>query len=264
MDILNEKVTEVAVNLNGGILACGFKNLKNGETFFHNESHIFPAASIVKIPIFLEYLRQKESGIIDPNKMIKIKKEDVVGGAGIIFELHEGVEFTVADLARLMMVISDNTASNIMLDITGMDNVNAFIKFAGLSDTVIGRKFMIDPNTKFAMNFTSARDMVKLLDGLFSGRLLSEEATREALETMSRQQYREKIPLLLPEKLKIANKTGEISGVRHDCAIVLDGNDPFILCFLTEKLPDVNAGNNLIAQTAKFFYDYVKGKLSLR
>ena len=143
LELLKKEVEDAARKLGGGTLAVGYKNLATGETLFHNENHIFPAASIVKVPILLEYLRQKEKGMLNPDDDVVLEEKDVVGGAGILLELHRGIGLTLQDLIHLMIVISDNTASNVMLDKAGMDEVNAFMRSLGLVDTVIGRKFMI-------------------------------------------------------------------------------------------------------------------------
>ena len=248
---MNERINSALQELGGGVLAVGYKDLSTGESFFYNEKFVFPAASIVKIPILLEYFRQMEQDLLFADEILKVTKKDVVGGAGILFELREGIELTLRELVRLMIVISDNTASNMMLDRLGMDEINALTRYLGLEDTAIGRKFMIDPKAKFSRNMTSVKDMVLLLEKLYKGEILNKENTEEALEIMSRQQYREKIPRYLPSKTRVAHKTGEITGVRHDCGIVYRENSPYVFCVLTHELPDGYRG------------DYVIGKLSL-
>lgn len=263
MNIENIKkaVDKALENLGGGILSVGFKQFAGGETYFHNEWHIFPAASIVKVPIMLEYFHQIETNGLNPDEMVELHEKDIVGGAGILMELHRGLPLTLRDLVRMMIVISDNTASNMMLDRLGMDDINAFSKSLGLEDTVIGRKFMIDPEAKFSKNFTSVRDMVALYEKLYRGEILNEEYTREAVEILSRQQYREKIPLLLPAKLKVCHKTGEITGVRHDCAIIYYDEKPYTLCVLTEELPDVVKADRVIAELSlDIFNEVAKGE----
>jgi beta-lactamase class A len=251
-EIIKNALSRIGEN---SVLAVGYRNLNTGETHLYNESHVFPAASIVKICILLEYLRQKEEKKLYPETQVEVKKEDIVTGAGILLEMHRGLVVTLQDLAHLMIVISDNTASNMLLDQVRMENVNTFMNRIGLQDTVIGRKFMIDPNAKFSKNFTSIRDMVVLYDKLYKREILSDESCSEAVEILKRQQYREKIPILLPTEVKVAHKTGEITGVRHDCAIVLYKPSPYILCVLTEKLPDVVTGDRVIADLSKAVFD---------
>lgn len=257
MDILTftNIARDTREKLGGGTLAVGYRNLTTGESFFYNEDHVFPAASIVKVPILLEYFHRMEEGQLNPEEKVALRKNDLVGGAGVLFELHMGLELTLRDLVHLMIVISDNTASNMMLDRLGMDEINALMKSLGLNDTVIGRKFMIDPKAKFSRNFTSVRDMISLYDKLCRGEILNKGNTSEALEILSRQQYREKIPRYLPSHLKVAHKTGEITGVRHDCAIIMDEEKPYTLCVLTQELPDVYLADHVIGNMSRFIYD---------
>jgi len=256
-DKLQKACEKADEEIGGGILSVGYENLKTGEEFYFNKDHIFPAASIVKVPILMEYFHQMEQGTLESGEIKKLDKSDKVGGAGVLFELHNRLELTLEDLVILMIVISDNTASNMMLDRLGMDEINAYMKTLGLSDTVIGRKFMIDPKTKFSKNFTSVPDMVKLYGKLYREEILNPENTKEAIEILSRQQYREKIPLLLPKKTKVAHKTGEITGVRHDCAMILHDEKPYTLCVLTEELPDVIRADRVIAELSLFFYNEI-------
>jgi beta-lactamase class A len=253
-DLLHNKTIEAAKEM-GGVLSVGYMDLTDGKSYFYNESHIFPAASIVKVPILLEYFHRIDEGKLEAGESIILNQKDKVGGAGVLMELHPGLHLTAHDIAILMIVISDNTASNMLLDRLGMDEINAFMKSLGLKDTVIGRKFMIDPNAKFSKNFTSVSDMTLLNKLLYEGKALSEYGTREAIDILARQQYNEKIPLLLPGHLKIAHKTGEITGVRHDCGIVLHETKPYIFSVLTEELPDVVKADRIIAQLSLDFYN---------
>jgi beta-lactamase class A len=252
-----EIIDKALAGIGEGVLAVGYRNLKNDEVHYYNESYIFPAASIVKVCILLEYLRQKDEKILNPDKQVEVKEEDFVTGAGVLLEMHRGLVVTLQDLAHLMIVISDNTASNMLMDQVGMENVNVYMKSLGLVDTIIGRKFMIDPNAKFSKNFTSVRDMVLLYEKLYKKEILTAESCTEGIEILQRQQYREKIPLLLPGDLKVAHKTGEITGIRHDCAVVLYEHSPYVLCLLTEKLADVVAGDRVLAELSKAIYDEV-------
>ena len=105
-------------------------------------------------------------------------------------------------------------------------------------------------------NFTTPMDMFVLFQKLVSGKLLSKKYTVLALNILSRQQYNEKIPLLLPKKVKVAHKTGEISGVRHDCGIMLDGRRKLIVCFLTKNLKDELGTDRLLAELSLELYQF--------
>jgi beta-lactamase class A len=134
----------------------------------------------------------------------------------------------------LMIVVSDNVASNLLVDLVGASAVQALMEEAGMTRTTLGRRFMDLPRPG-ADNRTSASDMGLCLEQLYRGQLLDKAHTSSALAILRRQQYREKIPLLLPPELPVAHKTGELDGVRHDVALVEVPGRPYVLSLLTQK-----------------------------
>ena len=232
---------------------------REGPAAAHRADEIFPAASLIKIPLLALFFRECESGRLDLNRTVKLKRKEKVGGSGILFELHDGIPVTLLDLATLMIVVSDNTATNLVTDQIGMKKIPAGLKALGLKKTIYGRKLMVAPNDPPA-NFTTPMEMFVLLKKLAAGELLSRRNTGLALDILFRQQYNEKIPLLLPEAAKVAHKTGEISGVRHDCGIVREGNGEWIGCFLTKKVRDELKADRIIAEAALACHEYYRGK----
>jgi beta-lactamase class A len=220
---------------------------------------IFPAASLIKLPILFFLLKKVDDGALNLHETLLLKKKDKVGGSGILFELHDGIELTLLDLAVLMIVVSDNTATNLLIDKLGMKKIQHFIESLGLANTILGRKLMVAPHRPPA-NFTTPMDMFLLLQKLLQGKLLSQKNTRLALEILFRQQYNEKIPLLLPQNVKTAHKTGEIQGVRHDCGIIQEGKTTWIGCFLTKNVQDALKADRIIAETALACHRYFRMK----
>lgn len=194
----------------------------------------FPAASVIKVPILLELHRRVQAGELSLDQRVTLRDEHKVGGAGVLLELHAGLELTLEDLGRLMLVVSDNTASNLLLDLLGMDAINASMQRWGMKGTRLGRRFM-EPATPERDNRMTAADAGRCLEMLYRGEILNEPLRTQALDTLKRQQYREKIPLMLPEDLPIAHKTGELDGVRHDAALIEHPAGPYVLVVLTEK-----------------------------
>lgn len=207
----------------------------------------FPAASLIKIPILIHLFKENELGKLDLQETIALRNNDKVGGSGVLLELHEGIPLTLLDLATLMIVVSDNTATNLLIDRLGIDNIQARIQAIGMNRTALVRKLMIVLDAPSA-NCTSPSDMYLLYRKLTHGELLSPAGTKQALEILSRQQYNEKIPLLLPKETKVAHKTGEISGVRHDCGVVDPENQKIIVCLLTKNLRDELKGDRILAK----------------
>ena len=225
---------------------------------WHFQGHtVWPAASIIKVPILVELYARFDAGDLDLDERVCLEDASRVGGAGVLFELHTGLELTLRDLGILMTVISDNTASNMLIERLGFDAINDRIQVIGMADTVLGRKFMTDPDALDAKNFITACDMARCLARLHWGELLGPRSTEDVVGILKRQQYREKIPLFLPEDVPVGNKTGEISGTRHDAALVLLPGAPYILCCMTRGVRDVLAADRAIADLSLYIYEWM-------
>lgn len=217
-----------------GKIAAYYYSLHDGHSWGWNADDSFPAASVIKVPILLAILQASQQNTLSLDKKIPILLSHHTGGAGILFELHDGIEVTVTDLCRLMIVISDNVASNLLLEQLDQDALNALFTSLRMNHTVLGRRFM-EPARPGHDNLTSAYDMGLCLTALFQGELLDRCHTNQALAIMRRQQFREKIPLLLAPELSIAHKTGELEGVRHDAAVIELPEKPYVLVILTQQ-----------------------------
>lgn len=189
----------------------------------HQADSRFPAASVIKVPVLLELLRRADSGELSLDERVVLQSGHKVGGAGVLLEMHDGLELTLQDLAHLMTVVSDNTASNLLIERLGMDNVNVWMRSNGMHGSHLGRHFMETPS-KERDNWMTPADAA----------LCMRACGPRALEILRRQQYREKIPLMLPEETSVAHKTGELEGVRHDAAIV-EGPHPYVLVLFTAE-----------------------------
>ncbi len=220
---------------------------------------VFPAASIIKIPILIYLLSEKEKNHLDLKEIVPLKNSDKVGGSGILLELHEGTPLTLLDLATLMIVVSDNTATNLLMDRLETKKIQAMIGSLGLSHTVLGRKMMVAPDAPPA-NFTTPLETFLLFKKLLIGELLSQENTQLAIDILFRQQYNEKIPALLPKDVKVGHKTGEITGIRHDCGIIRSQDQDLILCLFTKDISDEWRTDRVLAELSRALYEhYMKG-----
>lgn len=217
-----------------GEIAAYYQDLHTGRCWGWNAEADFPAASVIKVPILLATLQAAQAGSIHLDQKITVELRHHVGGAGVLFELHDGVEVTVLDLCRLMIVVSDNVASNLLLDLLPDGAMPSFFSQLGMHQSVLGRRFMDQPRPGHD-NRTSAYDMGLCLAALSRGELLDRSHTNQALSIMRRQQFREKIPLMLPPELSVAHKTGELDGVRHDVGIVEMREQSYVLSLLTQR-----------------------------
>ena len=146
-NLLKEKMVkqlrEISTNLNG-IMGIAAKDLISGEEILLNENLIFPQASSIKIPILIELYKQAEAGKIGLNRKLALGEKAKVGGSGVLKELGDNsVEMGMRDYAVLMILVSDNTATNLIIDLVGMNNVNQSLKSWGLEKTELRRKMML-------------------------------------------------------------------------------------------------------------------------
>jgi len=256
---LEKRIAE-SIGRTDGTVGISMVSLKDGESIQINADEVFHAASIIKIAILAELLRQVEKGGISLGSELVLRAGDKTGGAGVLNELHTGLRLTVEDCATLMIIVSDNTASNMLIDLTGMDKVNALIQQIGMKRSALRKKFMIELEDKSIINVTSPGDTALLLRKLHDNEILGPAMTEKAIDILSRQQYREKIPLHLPEDLKTASKSGEVTGVRHDAAILFLEEEHYILVVFTKNQSDHLRADRVISEISRDVFAYFSGK----
>lgn len=228
-----------------------------------NGDEVFPAASIIKIPVLLEAFRQSLDGRLNLAEQITLRNEDKVGGMGVLKELTQGITLPFIDILTLMIIISDNTAANIAITKVGMENVNSYMKQLGLNKTILQRKMMnLEARKRGLDNFTSPKDMADLLQKLVTKNILNEWSCEKALEILKKQQVNDRIPRYLPEEISVAHKTGELVGVRHDVGIVFAKKHPFIISAMAKDLRDPlsqtfsgGKGTEAIAKISKIVFE---------
>lgn len=217
-----------------GEISAYYQDLHTGRCWGWNAEADFPAASVIKVPILLAVLQANQAGLLSLDQKVMVEFRHHVGGAGVLFELHDGAEMTVMDLCRLMIVVSDNVASNLLIDLLPEGAMANLFTQLGMYRSVLGRRFMEQPRPGHD-NRTSAYDMGICMAALARGEILDRSHTNQALSILRRQQFREKIPLMLPPELSVAHKTGELDGVRHDVGLIEVPEQPYVLSLLTQR-----------------------------
>lgn len=225
------------------------------------------AASVVKLFILAEVLQQIEAGRIQREQLISIKPEAMVEGAGVINYLTKHNTYSYQNLLELMIIVSDNTASNILLDMIGIDRINHSIKKLGCQDTIIKRKFMDqEAQASGNENITTAADIVHLLK-LFSSDNgpYSKNLRQEVRRLLKNQQFNNKLAAYQMNncKLNIYHKTGELPGVEHDVAIMESTGRKLEVAVLTEGWENNGIAQHFIAEVGRYLMNYVtNGSLS--
>jgi len=246
----------VAERLNG-VMGYAIKDLSTGETFFLHPDTVFPQASSIKLTILLELMRQEQEGKLSLDEKHAIRRSETVGGGPILYMLGEGtVTMTLRDLAVLMVVLSDNSATNILIDRLGRDNINASTARLGLKETKLRRRMMdLEAARGGNENVSTPREMLTLLENVRAGQALDAKHTEEYLRLL-------KLPKesvfhkALPDTVPIADKPGELEAVRCDTGIIEVPGHPFILSVMTTYLARDKEGEQAVEEIARVAYSY--------
>lgn len=215
--------------------SLAFKDLSQKSTLSINSEKTI-SASTIKIYIMIETFNQIKSGNINLNDTVILEENMKTAGSGILSSKETGEKFTINELITLMMIKSDNTAANILIDKIGMENINNCIKNLGCKNTELNRK-MMDTTAieKGIENYTSVDDLSLTLEKLYNKQCVNEYYDNLMLDIMQKNENHTKIPKLLPDTISIANKSGEYTGVENDAAIITTDKGAYILCITTSK-----------------------------
>lgn len=266
---LDTRITPL-VKAHKGKVAVAIKHLKTGETYFHNADERMPTASLIKLPIMVEAYWQAHEKTVDFDKKLTLTADDKVPGSGILTpHFSAGTTFPLKDAIRLMIVFSDNTATNMVLDQIGLPSTNARMQKLGFKNTLVNAKVFkgsttsIDPEAtqRYGLGSTTAREMIELLELIETGKIVSPQACQEMLGHLKACDDTAKLPRLLPPGTIVAHKTGAVNAARTDAGIIYLKSGPVVVCVLTDDNADKswtpsNAAEVLIATIGQQVYDH--------
>ena len=252
------------------------KNLETGVSFGVLEDEKVRTASTIKLPVMVRVFRDVEAGRLRWDDTLILQEEDVVSGSGVLQEMSPGMRFPVRDLVHLMIVVSDNTATNLLLDRVTTDAVNDEMDSLGLSATRIMRKVMGGPhppsgwskagklpeNQRFGLGSSTAKEMVTLLERIDRGEIVSPAASKEMLAILKRQQDEGGIRRKL-RGVDVANKSGALDRLRSDVGIVYSKAGPIALAITVDEMAETdyspdNPGLKLIADLTLLLVEGLK------
>jgi len=231
-----------------GDIGLYIEDCQTGETFSINGEKAFPSASTIKVPMLVLLLKDARDGLVDLDVQREILEENRVDGSGLIYMLDRRFVPTLRDMAKLMIVLSDNAATNEIMDVIGRERFNQFWKDWGCRSTKLMRKMMDREAIREGRdNYISACDAGRILSAIARDEMIDAEISREAFDIMAAQQLRSRLPLLLPVasgrdlsgevregKVLVANKTGSNGGAYHDIGIFeLSGHRRYVIAMLT-------------------------------
>jgi beta-lactamase class A len=246
-----------------GTMGVGIMDLTDGRVYLQNANHLFAQASSIKVAILAELFRQEEqseggtSGKAKLSDLYTMNEHDLVDGSAIMSGLTPGVtRVTNRDLATFMVAVSDNSATNVLIERLGMQNVNALLDSLGLHQTRLQRKMMdVKAAHEGRENISTPSEMMTLLASLYQNKVLNKKLTDDFFKVLGTPKASD-IPRYIPEDVVCANKPGELAGVRNDLGIVFVPNRPFAIVVMTAYLIRERDGDDAIAKIAGAAYEY--------
>jgi len=253
-----------------GKVCVAIKNLETGDAFYHDADEEMPTASLIKFMIMLEVYMQVAEQKVKLGEMVTLREKDKVPGSGILtYHFSEGATFSLRDATRLMIVYSDNTATNLVLDKIGLASTNKRMDAWGYMGTRINAKVFLGNTTsldpvrtkKFGLGSTTARETVSLLEKVHEGKIVSPEVCKEMLGHMKKCDDKLKLKRFLSPDIEVAHKSGTVTDARTDAGILYLPSGPVAVCVLTAKnhdrsWRDDNEGNVVIGRIAQEVRDH--------
>ena len=244
---LEKSILDVDRSLDG-VMGVAIVDLTDGRKYLLHANDVFPQASSIKICVLAELYRQAQQGKLKLTDLYTVNAADLVQDSDIMGGLTPGVtRITLRDLATMMVAVSDNSATNVLIDRVGMDNVNAFLNAQGLRETKLRRKMMdLKAAAEGRENVSTPNEMMTLLQALYRGEILNKEMTADFFKVLS--SHKDSwIPRDLPDDLKIADKPGALEGVRNDSGVIFVDKRPYVLCVMTTYLHRERDGEEAIS-----------------
>jgi beta-lactamase class A len=267
----------------GGHLGVMAKDLRTGAVLRYNAEERFPTASAIKFPVMTAYFAEVDAGRTDPEARITLSAAEKKEGSGILSLLSDGTAITALDAVKLMIVLSDNTATNMVIDRLGADHetrlrvVNDYLARQGLKNTRLlnrlyswGTKKNTGEAIRYGIGVSTPEDMVLLLEGLYRKRIASPGACDRMLEIMQQQFYDDMIPRFLPAAdcttFFVAHKTGGIQETKVDVGLVIADRAEIAMAIFVDKHPDHGEGIDnqaavLAARVARSIWNHFTGML---
>lgn len=230
------------------------EDLTTGLSSSVNANSSMPAASTIKIPVMVEVFRRLALGQFDLNRSIGLLGSDRDSGSGSLCYARAGSRYTVGRLLTLMITVSDNTATNMLIRLVGRSSINQTMQNLGLTRTKLTDFIRSDGPIRYALR-SSPQDMIRLLEAMADHRLIDDWSSGEMIAILSGQQHNGLIPQPLPVGTEIAHKTGELHDTLNDVGIVFLHQEPYAIAVMTTNLSTLDAGYRFIRGVSRLAYD---------
>lgn len=276
---MNLEPLQSAIKSFDGVAGLAARNLLTGDEIFINADTRFPTASVIKTAVMVEAYHLASRGTLSLDSTIPLRATDKVGGSGVLNGMSDGISLPVRDLIHLMIVVSDNTATNLLVHRLGTKNVDARLAALGFEQTKLFRPTFRDGKAdifpelekEFGLGMSTPREMAKLMELIATGTAVDQPASDAMLKTLRSQQDRAMISRLLPGNVQVGNKTGTDSekladergrrgAIRADAGIVTGDGVRYVIAVFTRRGGDTrggvdNAGVLLGAQLSRMVHE---------
>lgn len=257
------------VEAHHGTVAVAVKHLPSGESFEYQAELPLPTASLIKLPVMIAVHDAVHAGKLDLAKPLILREEDKVPGSGILSSnFSSGVQLPLRDALRLMIVFSDNTATNLVIDQLGLPATARLMETLGCPQTKLNAKvyrgdtsIFPERSKQFGLGSTTAREMVSLLERLDRGEVIDREASQAMKALLLDNADRTMLVRDLPASVRVAHKSGAVANVRTDAGIIDAPTGSIAICVLTNENEDKswaddNAAHLLIGRIARAAFDH--------
>lgn len=230
------------------------KNLNTGKTVGWHEHEVMPSASLIKVPILAELFRRVEEESLSLDDTVTVRLEDQVPGSGVLKDLTPNTRYALRDVATLMITVSDNTATNLLIDYLGVPAVNTLIRRLGLLHTVLERRLERLPVERSQVNRTSSADMTRLMELIAEGQVVSVDVCRRLVDVLMRCQAPQSLAptpkntttwVGQTPSTQVAHKTGSLDQARHDSGIIYHANQVMVATIMSQGAPEATLQNHI-------------------
>jgi len=270
IDSLRASIDRRIAEVKGAVVGVAFHDIGTADSLFANADDSFHAASTMKVPVMIEVLRRAQAGAFSLDQEILLVNQFASLADGSPFSLNMaddgdsvlygkiGERVKIRELLQRMIVRSSNLATNQLIELVGAANVTATAHSLGAPRMSVLRG--VEDQKAFdkgMINTTTSADLAALLEGIEKGTVLSSDNSAEMRAILLAQEFNEKIPAGLPPGTRVAHKTGEITAVSHDAAVVYPpSRKPYVLVVLTKGIKDGSASSALIADISRIVWTH--------
>lgn len=249
-----QQLDDVATGLDG-VMGYAIVDLTDGARIERLPDEVFATASTIKLAILYEMFKQAEEGRLRLDEPRAMTRADAVGGSGVLSQLS-APSMPLRDYATLMVILSDNSATNVLIDAVGMDRVNARMAALGLANTKLRRKMMDGPAARRGNeNVSTPREIARLLEIIYKGDGLTPPHKDELIAILSKPKSTP-IHRGIPRGVRVASKSGNLEGIEADAGIVYVEGRPYVICVMTGFLREAAEGKDAIAAASEAAFAY--------